>query len=365
MSTTEQQDERDLEWLAERRPRTVRLDDDATRRARAALLADMTGEGVGPLAAVARRPRRRRGAARLAIGGLAAGGLAVAVIAAGGPQVTTQQGADGQTSSRLRLGGGVPTAAAAPLARLTTRLHTGAAQATASLPGDATLIVRRQGSPGDRSVVGADLFGDDGAYFYAETPDGLAAAIADQGSDTNSADDWDFVRRDVAAAEAAFDGPIEAARQRMGDAAFIPGRKPSDDEVVRGADGKRRVVPSKTRPRVPTPAQAEAQLENRIWVNSMDALNAGAARPAVRAGVLHLLGTLQSVTVTKATDGGRQVLVLAARQARHGYTERLTIDADTGMPIRFTGREDGTSAPAVAITYDVSRVTMAEVARGG
>jgi hypothetical protein len=356
MSITEQQDERDLEWLAERRPRGVALDEAATRRARAALMTDMAGGA--PREATARRPKRRRRAVRLALGGVAVSGVAVAVLATGGPQVTTQPDADGQSSARLRLGG-LPDADAAPLKRLTTRLRARAAQATASLPGDASLIVRHQ----DGAIVGADLFTDDGVYYYAGKPDGLAAAIADRETNTDPADDWGFARRAVAAAEAAFDGPIGAARKRMGDAAFTPGRKPSDDEWVRGADGEPRAVPSSTPPPVPTRAEAAARLENRIWVNSMDALNGGAARPAVRAGVLHLLGTLRSVKVTKATDGDRQVLVLAARQS--AYTERLTVDAGTGMPIRFTGREDGESEPAVKIAYDVSRVTLADIVRGG
>ncbi|WP_022927280.1 hypothetical protein [Patulibacter americanus] len=358
MSITEQQDERDLEWLAERRPRGVELDEAATRRARAALMTDMAGGA--PRGAAARRPKRRRRVVRLALGGVAVGGLAVAVLATGGPQVTTQPGADGPSSARLRLIGGPPAADAAPLERLTTRLRARAARATASLPGDASLIVRHQ----DGATVGADLFTDDGVYYYAGKPDGLAAAIADQKADKDLTADRSFVGRAVAAAEAAFDGPIEAARERMGDAAFVPGRKPSNLEWVRGDDGEPRAVPSKTSPPVPTRAEAAAWEENRIWVNSMDALNGGAARPAVRAGVLHLLGTLSSVKVTKATEGDRQVLVLAARQSKHAYTERLTVDAGTGMPIRFTGREDGESEPAVKITYDVSRVTLADIVRG-
>ena len=106
-----------------------------------------------------------------------------------------------------------------------------------------------------------------------------------------------------------------------------------------------------------------AQLENRLWGNAMDALNAGAARPAVRAGVLHLLATVDSVTVAKAEDGGRDVLVLtAALPGEDAYAERLTIDAATGMPLRFTGGEPG-RAPSVTVTYDVSRVSVADVAK--
>src|SRR5689334_16515242 len=102
----------EMEWLAERGPQPIVLHEAATRRARAALLDDMTS--------VRARPRRR--AARLASVGLAAGGVAVAVVlTTGGPTVTERH--------RVSLRGGVPTAAAAPLAKLSTELRAGAARA--------------------------------------------------------------------------------------------------------------------------------------------------------------------------------------------------------------------------------------------
>jgi hypothetical protein len=96
----------------------------------------------------------------------------------------------------------------------------------------------------------------------------------------------------------------------------------------------------------------------------MDALSAGAGRPAVRAGVLHLLATIDSITVTEATDRGRAVLVLTCALPLGTYTESLTVDANTGMPIRFVGADRG-KAPSVTITYDVSRVTVADIADPG
>jgi len=362
-------DERDadLDWLSAHRPHPVALDETATLRARALLMEDMAEVGADPRVsppARARRPARVRGLARLALGAVAAGGIAVAVVlATGGPGVTTDGTRDG--SARLSLAGGVPEASAAPLVRLSDRLHARATSATtAPLPGDATLIIRHHRYPDARSMTGADLFADDGSYYFAQDPKDLPEAIASIKADKNPADDWAFVKRDVAAAEAAFDGPIDAARERLANAAFPDGRAPAaappgaaDPALAEKLKAAGRTTADRR------PISAEEQLENRLWGNAMDALNAGAARPAVRAGVLHLLATVDSVTVAKAEDGGRDVLVLtAALPGEDAYAERLTIDAATGMPLRFTGGEPG-RAPSVTVTYDVSRVSVADVAK--
>ena len=349
MSTTELHDERDLEWLAARRPRGIALDETTTLRARAAMF-----EETPP----PRSPRRRRGLLRLASGALAAGGIAVAVV-------LTTGGADVTISHR----GGVPEAAAAPLARLANHLHA-RARAAAPPTGDATLIIRHQSYPDRGSIDGADLYADDGTYYYSETPAGLPAAIAAEKADTNTQDDWTFIRRDLAAAEAAFKGPIDQARERMGNAAFPNGAPPAKTvDASTGAQEtlqqKQRAAAAKGQPTDVKPTTPEQQLENRIWDNSMDALSAGAGRPAVRAGVLHLLATVGSVTVTKASDGGRDVLVLTCALPVGGhYAESLTVDASSGMPIRFVGGREG-KAPSVTITYNVSRVTVADIAHGG
>jgi hypothetical protein len=46
-----------------------------------------------------------------------------------------------------------------------------------------------------------------------------------------------------------------------------------------------------------------------------------------------------------------------------GVQERLTINATTGIPITFAGGAAG-QAPAGQITYEVSRVTLSQVAQG-
>jgi hypothetical protein len=75
--------------------------------------------------------------------------------------------------------------------------------------------------------------------------------------------------------------------------------------------------------------------------------------------VLRILATLPDVTVTSGTSGNQQTLVLTAGSAElgYGYTEQLTIDADSGVPLRFIGGSTG--APSGTVDYQVSRVTLA------
>ena len=108
-----------------------------------------------------------------------------------------------------------------------------------------------------------------------------------------------------------------------------------------------------------------------MWGNGLDALTAGAGRPEIRAGVLHLFASITGLTVKDTTVDDRHVLVIsdvfdattgsATRPARGDRTETLTIDAGTGVPIEFTGGETG-KAPAMRIEYTVTRETIAELA---
>jgi hypothetical protein len=386
-------DARELAWLAEHRPHPIAPDETTTLRARALLLEDIADAPRRPSRAARAVPpapvpgsrRVRERFPRLAVGAVAAGGIALGVLlATGGPDVTTT-GSGGGRASHLRLGGGVPAAAAAPLVRLSDRLHAKAAQAPAPVTGDATLIIRHQRYPDGEPVEGADLFTDDGTYYYAPTRAGLAAQIAAEQADTNPADDWTWIKRDADAAAAAFDGPIEQARRRMADAALRPGTSdadaappasllaglpPAKAKAVAARMAAAKAKEAKKRKAAaagagdddaPKPLAADVVLENHIWTNIMDALSAGAARPEVRAGALHLLASMSTVTVAKDREDGRDVLILTSSAFQDGYTERLTIDAATGLPIRFAGGDAG-RRPAVTITYDVSRVTLADIA---
>jgi hypothetical protein len=99
--------------------------------------------------------------------------------------------------------------------------------------------------------------------------------------------------------------------------------------------------------------------DNWVWENAQDALIAGSGDPQVRAGVLRILATVPGVTVTDGASGTRPTLVLTAgsREVGYGYTEQLTIDADTGVPLQFIGRPTG-GTPAT-VEYQVSRVALA------
>jgi hypothetical protein len=106
-------------------------------------------------------------------------------------------------------------------------------------------------------------------------------------------------------------------------------------------------------------------MDNEIWENSLDALQAGAGQPEVRAGVLRLLSTLPEVTVRSADVNGEATLTLTAGAPAlpPDYQETLTINGSTGVPIGFAGGVPG-HRPDVTATYRVSRVTVAAIAAG-
>jgi hypothetical protein len=81
----------------------------------------------------------------------------------------------------------------------------------------------------------------------------------------------------------------------------------------------------------------------------------------VRAGVLRLLSTIDVVSVEHTITDGRPTLDIRSHVFPDGYEERLIIDADTGMPIRFIGGDPG-QAPGVVVDYQVTRVTTADIA---
>jgi hypothetical protein len=84
------------------------------------------------------------------------------------------------------------------------------------------------------------------------------------------------------------------------------------------------------------PQQGEL-FDNWVWEDSQDAIIAGSGDPEVREGVLRILATLPGVTVTHSTSRDQPTLVLTAGSSEMGndYSEQLTINADSGVPIRF------------------------------
>jgi hypothetical protein len=90
---------------------------------------------------------------------------------------------------------------------------------------------------------------------------------------------------------------------------------------------------------------------------------------------------LPDITITHGTVGGQPTLTLTAGAGELGdvgttptkanpkgiggpaYQEAITINANTGIPLGFTGGPAGQS-PAVTVTYVVTRVNLADVAAG-
>jgi hypothetical protein len=57
------------------------------------------------------------------------------------------------------------------------------------------------------------------------------------------------------------------------------------------------------------------------------------------------------------------VLTAGAAEEGPGYSEQLTINATTGIPVSFVGGVPG-QAPLTTVNYQVSRVTTGDVAAG-
>src|SRR5580692_4458929 len=122
---------------------------------------------------------------------------------------------------------------------------------------------------------------------------------------------------------------------------------------------------------LPTPTAAsiaahqKSSTDNYIWMDSIDAFAAGAGNPQVRAGILRILSTLPEVTVTNTTANGQPALTVTATAPAlpANYQEALTINAVTGVPVSFAGGTPG-QTPSVTVAYEISRVTMSDMAAG-
>ncbi len=343
----------DLRFLEAERPVPDAPDAAATARARADLLehAALTSRPRPVPALAVRRPRRIVSPARLVAAALVAAAVIGAVMTVGG---------SARTPASLE----VDRAVAAPLVKLSTKV----AQATPP-PGDATLVVRHQTYPGGAPAIdGYDLYTDDGQYYYSADRAGLPEAI-------RSGDIGDgFMARELAAATAALTLPPDQARTRMEDAALDPKLAAmTPAERQQQADAQRRKLLSdpklskatreKLLARTARPADPNVIEANHIWTNCLDALIAGAGRQDVRAGVLRLIATMPEVDVTRTPIDGHDALDVTSHAFTDSYQEELLIDAADGTPLKFIGRYPN-QTPSVIVTYEVSRVTVADVENG-
>jgi len=321
------------EWLRDHQPHSVTLHEETTERALAALRAHITaGSRTRP------KPRSLVRASKAAAVLATAGAIGVAVVAVlTGPGATPHSRAAGGSASPA------PGALVAGHGRGPSLLRVADhLRAETESVGNATLVIRSQAYPGKTPIVGADLYTDSGEYFFAHDRGDLGAQIA---AHNNQADGL-FSREVAAAKDAATTDDIDSARARMADA----------------PDPAKPIPPGETQvPRLKGGSGAVSRFDNYLWGDSLDALQAGAGDPQVRAGVLCLLATMSDVTVARSAVNGQPTLTLTAGGPvfGRGYQEQMVINADTGVPVRFIGGDP--SHPSVTVTYDVTRVSTSDL----
>lgn len=310
----------------------------AFEEGRAVLRAAMAIEGVPEMKTVPRRRARwgTRHTAGISIAALGAAAAAVALVITSAPAPGHTPAAGGKPSAKSA------SAAANPvLAKLAADIT---AQ-PASLPGNATLEIRNQSPTSAKpGVNGIDLYTDNGTYYWAVSRSDLRQEIVSHQVEGE-------FRRAIAAALIAANGDIATARAKMAVANFIPGVKVR--HITYG------------HPKPLTPAQRKEQVDNRIWINSLDALNAVPGNAKVRAGVLAIMATMPYVKVTHTTTAGHLTLTVAdswPKLATRGLVESLVINASNGLPVALFNRDPG--QPLNVTYYHTSRVTLANIEAG-
>jgi hypothetical protein len=314
------------------------------------------------------RPRKlRRGRVgtwgKVGIGagiGAVAAGVAVALVATSTPQPAAPTRSASPASKAPAAGSPLVTLAAAIKA------------SSGNLWGNASLVMQTDvGAPSPGNVT-YSLYTDSGAYYVANSKQGITAAVDHH---QNQAGSWLGTRQVVAAARYAATGDLATARQRMLNAtpeqyerllSLSPAarKKVWEKEMAKN----RAVLEAKHAWPVPVPTVKSLQndINYAIWYNSISALTEGAGNPQVREGVLRLLSTISEVTVANSTTGGRPALTLTAAPALMGAglpAQVVTVSATTGMPISLVNGTPGQKYYSDT-TYQVSRVFMARVRAG-
>jgi hypothetical protein len=319
----------------------------------------LTESGQAP--ARHRRPRRRM----LAIGGTAGFGIAAAAVAV--TLIATSTSRPPAASPRPLAGG--PTASHSATPTVSSPLVLLADTITASAnkqPGDATLVFRSTTfTDGTAPGSGYDLYTDSGPDYWSPTKSGLPAQIAAHHSQGGG-----LFTREIAAAEYAVHGNLAIARERMADAPdpALAGKSPAAQMSPWLLKVKAQLLGVK-----PAPGQSlaaaydKAYMDNWVWGDATDALEAGAGNPQVRAGVLRLLSTVSGIVVTHGTLDGQPTLVVGDVTPGlngNGTSEgAMTLNASTGIPLKYTDGPVGKTADSTT-TYKVSRVTVADIAAG-
>jgi hypothetical protein len=295
----------DIRWLARHQPQPEPPSAESTGRARAALLDHAERASWRAPAVVAAPPRRRRRAP------IAAAVLVAAAIAAA---VTVMPGSGGS---------GIETALTPGVASAQTLVALADHVAGAPRTGDATLVFHRNDVQGERPFTGADLYLDNGRYFYAETPAGLPAAI--------KAGPQDFSLKPVIDAMAAAGG----ASPQDARAAYLKAVAP----LYGGALVDRSV----------------ASEDNVIWVSGIDVLGAAYGRPAVLAGTLRALSTVHGVVVKHGTFHGVRTLEISM------WVPKSTTDlAKIKRALDAKLKAQGKLSPAEKVLREKAMATLAK-----
>lgn len=335
----------DLDWLAAQPPQRMGIDLGARERALLALVQHTTSRPGGRGFSLLSVFRTRTFGLAVATGAAA---LAAALVLSAGGNGGGAAGA-GRLSQRVH----GPVAAvhhngtvSSPLVRLADYVSGSGTPA-----GNATLVARTTTS-GGKSVTVYDLYADNGQYFFSHTESGLPGQVSAHHNLAGG-----LFAREIAAAKLAATGNVRTAAQNMADAAD-PSNVISPTQTANSAA----IAAKQAATGYP---QAGNLFDNRVWEDAQDAIIAGSGEPQVRAGVLRILATLPGVTVTHGTSGGQPTLVLTAGtpELGSGYSEQLTINADSGVPIQFIGGPAG-GTPATTVDYKVSRVTLANLPSG-
>lgn len=151
--------------------------------------------------------------------------------------------------------------------------------AATPLRGNGTLVLHTNAIAGKGKFTNADLYLDDGRYYYAPTDAGLPAAV--------KAGAQDFSMKAAVDAMAT----VSSADPRVARAAFLKAVNSQyfDD----------------------TEHEAASRQDNVIWVGGIDVLSAGYGRPDVLAGMLRALATVDGVTVTSGMREGVKTLEIS------------------------------------------------------
>jgi len=344
----------ELDWLVRERPVVDPPRPDATRRARADLLA-LANAGAGgstidaqrsespavPTLTDRRTTRRRR--APLVVAAAAVAAAAVGVASVGLPS-TGNDTVDSAIS-------------ADPVgAEVLVETAESAVAAPADAEGDATMSVHTTTS-GAGTFTGADLFLDDGRYFYG-------AAVEGQGPHGALAEADASLQPVLDAARAVAELEPEAARTSFFGSvlAGLQSRPPYTDDGA-ASDAEARAAADVEAERVAAQAAAggdgplPTRQDDLIWATVIDAFAGANGDAAVRAGLLRVLAGIETISVTEGTDDtGRPIVTIANVQEPDGepFGSSIVIDAETGVLRSYTGGD-------AVITYEVTRVIAADV----